>query len=86
MYRLGIGGLHSSEKCRVVRSSDTHVLIDADVASYYPSLILNSGKWPKAMGKQCLEEYAAIKDERKIISKKLQKNIRGPGKKNSQNG
>ena len=74
VYRMGIGGLHSSEKCRVVKSSDTHVLRDADVASYYPSLILNSGKWPKALGKSFLAEYAAIKEER-LISKKLQKSI-----------
>jgi hypothetical protein len=81
-YRLGIGGLHSSEKCRVVRSSDTHVLRDADVASYYPSLILNSGKWPKALGQSFLAEYAAIKEER-LISKKLQKSIEKSGNKNS---
>ena len=81
-YRLGIGGLHSSEKCRVVKSSDTHVLRDADVASYYPSLILNSGKWPKALGQAFLAEYAAIKEER-LISKKRQKSIEQNGNKNS---
>lgn len=74
VYRMGIGGLHSQEKNRAVHSSDTHVLRDADVASYYPSLILNSGKWPKALGKQFLQEFAAIKDER-LNFKKLQKNI-----------
>jgi hypothetical protein len=82
VYRMGIGGLHSSEKCRVVRTTDTHMLRDADVASYYPSLILNSGKLPKALGQSFLAEYAAIKDDR-LISKKLQKNIEKSGNKNS---
>lgn len=82
IYRMGIGGLHSSEKCRVVKSSDTHVLVSPDVVSYYPNLILNSGKCPKALGQSFLAEYAAIKDER-LISKKLQKNIEKSGKKNS---
>lgn len=69
-YRLGIGGLHSTEKS----VSHTGLLLDIDVASYYPSLILNSGKWPAAMGKKFLEEYAAIKAER-LAAKKLEKTL-----------
>jgi len=69
-YRMGIGGLHSSEKS----SSHSGLLLDIDVASYYPSLILNSGKWPAAMGPRFLEEYAAIKAER-LAAKKLEKTL-----------
>jgi hypothetical protein len=74
VYSLGIGGLHSQEKCRTVRTADTHVLKDVDVASYYPSLILNSGKWPAALGPAFLQEYAAIKDER-LAAKKREKQL-----------
>jgi hypothetical protein len=70
IYRMGIGGLHSSEKS----ISHSGLLLDIDVASYYPSLILNSGKWPAAMGKKFLEEYAAIKAER-LTAKKLEKTL-----------
>ena len=78
VYRLGIGGLHSSEKTVIHRTSDTHVLRDVDVASYYPSLILNSGKWPAALGPTFQQEYRAIKDER-LAAKDLQKKIEKAG-------
>lgn len=75
-YKLGIGGLHSQEKCTVHKADDYYALRDNDVASYYPSLILNSGAWPQALGQAFLQEYAAIKDERlacKALAKKLEK-------------
>lgn len=63
-YKLGIGGLHSQEKRAVhVASADVR-LMDIDVASYYPTLILNSGEVPKALGAHFAIEYAAIKRER----------------------
>lgn len=64
VYKIGIGGLHSQEKRSVHKAEDGYVLRDRDVASYYPSLILNSGRWPAALGPAFLSEYAAIKDER----------------------
>lgn len=65
-YKLGIGGLHSKEEVAVHKSDATHILRDNDVASYYPSLILNSGKWPPSMGQAFLQEYKAILDERLV--------------------
>ena len=38
-YRMGMGGLHSSESCVVQRADADHELSDHDVASYYPRLI-----------------------------------------------
>lgn len=78
IYKLGIGGLHSQEKCRSIYSNDTYVLRDADVASYYPSLILNSGECPKALGQTFLQEYAAIKIER-LAAKHLQAKLKKDG-------
>lgn len=75
-YKVGIGGLHSQEKRIGHKSDANYVLRDNDVASYYPSLILNSGEWPKALGQTFLTEYASIKDERlacKALAKKLKK-------------
>jgi hypothetical protein len=75
-YTMGIGGLHSTEKKVVHRADDYYCLRDNDVASYYPSLILNSGAWPEALGPMFLQEYAAIKSERldaKSLAKKLEK-------------
>jgi len=44
VYKVGIGGLHSQEKCVSHVSDDQCGLQDWDVASYYPSLILNTGE------------------------------------------
>ncbi len=63
-YKIGIGGLHSQEKKAIHISDDQYVLRDNDVASYYPSLILQSGAYPSAMGSAFLTEYAAIKNRR----------------------
>ena len=77
-YKLGIGGLHSREECIVYRSTETHVLRDNDVASYYPQLILNSGEWPPALGQAFLQEYEAIKLER-LAAKQLQAKLKKAG-------
>jgi hypothetical protein len=49
-YAMGIGGLHSTESNRSTYADDDHVLVDVDVASYYPAIIINSGLYPKALG------------------------------------
>lgn len=64
VYRMGIGGLHSSESTSVHHSDKVNVLRDNDVASYYPSLILNSGKYPHALGKTFAKEYSNLKQNR----------------------
>lgn len=63
-YRLGIGGLHSSETCQAIEADDEHVLIDRDVASYYPSIILRLGLAPAQMGTEFLRAYRSIVDRR----------------------
>lgn len=63
-YNIGIGGLHSNEKTIAHFSDDEAELIDNDVASYYPNLILNSKKYPPALGEQFGGEYKSIVDER----------------------
>ena len=63
-YQMGIGGLHGSELKTAQKTDDQYILKDLDVASYYPSLIINSGEWPKALGAVFLHEYVALKVER----------------------
>lgn len=59
-YQMGIGGLHSCEKSQVVTADDNQFLIDCDVASYYPSIILQQKLAPKSMGKDFLKLYQSI--------------------------
>ncbi|WP_191569120.1 DNA polymerase domain-containing protein [Paracoccus yeei] len=63
-YQMGIGGLHSTEANRAVFSDDDSVLVDADVASQYPSIILMLGLYPKALGEHFLTAYRSILNER----------------------
>jgi hypothetical protein len=64
VYRLGIGGLHSSETCQAVEADEDYVLVDRDVASYYPSIILRLGLAPRAMGPAFLQAYKGIVERR----------------------
>jgi hypothetical protein len=61
---MGVGGLHSVNKPEVVFESDEYALEDWDVASLYPSMIIEHGFYPPHLGKEFLETYSQIKDER----------------------
>lgn len=63
-YKMGIGGLHSMEKkCHHLETDDV-VISDHDVASYYPSIILNEGLFPEHLGDEFLVVYREIVEER----------------------
>jgi hypothetical protein len=63
-YQLGIGGLHSKEKCKGYAETESMIIRDRDVTSYYPRIILNQKLAPKAMGKDFLIVYKRIVNER----------------------
>lgn len=63
-YKMGIGGLHSMEQAQVVVADATYRLSDHDVASYYPSLILETGIYPAQIGPQFQQIYRGWYDRR----------------------
>jgi len=63
-YQMGIGGLHSCEKKRHVISQSDMILRDADVASYYPSIILQQGLIPENIGSGFTTIYQSIVNRR----------------------
>lgn len=63
-YRMGIGGLHSSEQSIAYHSDDEYLLVDRDVASYYPSIILNCKLYPKHLGTKFLKVYRDLVERR----------------------
>ena len=63
-FKVGIGGLHSQEKCLVALSDKDYIIKNCDVASYYPSMIVEFGFYPKNIGKVFLEIYSNIKKGR----------------------
>jgi len=63
-YRMGIGGLHSCEKRSAHIASPEVKLIDRDVTSYYPSIILQCELAPKHIGPAFLKVYRGIFETR----------------------
>jgi len=63
-YTIGIGGLHSNEKCQTLEADDKYMLVDRDVASYYPAIILNQKLFPKHLTRAFLDIYKGIVDKR----------------------
>lgn len=63
-YRIGMGGLHSTEKNMFVETDETFKLIDRDVTSYYPAIILNQRLYPDQLGESFLKVYKSIVDSR----------------------
>lgn len=64
VYRMGIGGLHSSESCVAHVADDDNEILDRDVASYYPRIILNLRLYPLHLGEIFLEVYNSIVERR----------------------
>lgn len=64
-YQMGIGGLHSTESCVTHLADESTLLIDRDVASYYPSIILGCNLYPKHMGAAFTRVY------RKLVQRRL---------------
>ena len=85
VYAMGIGGLHSTESNRSVQSDEDAVLIDADVGSYYPAIILNSGLYPTSLGPQFLDVYGEIRVER-MRAKRSGDKVKNKGFKIALNG
>ena len=64
VYQMGMGGLHSTEKSTFHLADRKTLICDWDVASYYPSIILNCELYPSQLGRSFLEVYKSIVDER----------------------
>lgn len=63
-YKLGIGGLHSTEKTQAYHSDENYIIKDVDVESYYPRIILNLGLFPEQLGRSFLSVYNDIVETR----------------------
>lgn len=64
VYKLGMGGLHSQEKKAVHKTTDTIILSDNDVESFYPRIILNQRLYPLHLGEAFLQVYESIVNRR----------------------
>jgi len=84
-YAVGLGGLHAKNKKESYYSTPGRQLIDIDVASYYPSIILNCQYQPSHMGSHFTDIYKEIVDQR-LIAKRNGDKVTSAGLKITING
>jgi len=79
VYSFMKGGIHTENKPEVFEANDEYEIIDWDVSSYYPAIIINNGRYPQHLGKEFLRGYKQMFDKRlelKPLAKK-DKKIKG---------
>lgn len=69
-YKFGTGGIHGSIESEIVRSNDDFVIIDVDVASYYPNLAIANNIYPEHLGAGFCNHYLDLYKERQAHPKK----------------
>jgi hypothetical protein len=68
-FDFGSGGLHGSIEGQTVSSSDTHVIVDIDVSSYYPNLAIANNLYPLHLGELFPVIYKDVYGQRKAYKK-----------------
>ena len=63
-WKIGVGGLHTVNKPEAFIPEEGWTISDIDVASLYPSMIIEHQFYPPHLGKEFLEVYSNIKEER----------------------
>ncbi len=71
---FGGGGIHASLSTTVIDSTDTHQIIDSDVASFYPNLAIKNNFFPEHLTQKFCEIYLGVYLERKSYPKKTAEN------------
>ena len=68
-FVFGLGGLHGSIDPIVIHSDNKGDLIDIDVKSYYPSIIITQGFYPEHLGAKFCPLYKEVRDARERYEK-----------------
>jgi hypothetical protein len=79
VYSFMKGGLHTENKPEIFETDDEYEIIDWDVSSYYPAIIINNKRYPRHLGKEFLLGYKRMFERRlelKPLAKK-DKRIKG---------
>jgi len=70
---VGVGGIHSKNEPEIIIPKENELLLDSDVNSLYPSLIISYKLVPPHLGREFLEIYAQVREERLYAKKHKQK-------------
>jgi DNA polymerase elongation subunit (family B) len=72
-HTYGLGGLHSENEPEIFIADSKSKLIDSDVTSLYPSIILTNRLYPAHLGEVFLQVYQTIYDQRVTAKKEGRK-------------
>jgi hypothetical protein len=78
-YTFAKGGLHTENKPKIFEADDDTYIVDWDVSSYYPAIIINNNRYPAHLGPEFLRGYKQMFEKRlelKPLAKK-DKKIKG---------
>lgn len=64
VYSVGVGGIHSINTPKIFRPNADEIIGHSDVASMYPSFLIEYGFYPSHLGETFRESFAALKAER----------------------
>ncbi len=63
-YTFAKGGLHTENGPKIFEADEEYSIIDWDVSSYYPAIIINNGRYPHHLGKEFLAGYKKMFEKR----------------------
>lgn len=63
-YSFMRGGLHTENKPEIFEAIENKLIIDLDVSSYYPAIIINNKRYPAHLGKEFLRGYEHMFNKR----------------------
>jgi len=66
---FGLGGIHASVQNTVVKATDDTLIIDLDVASYYPNLAITNKFYPQHLTEKFCDVYSDLFERRKQCPK-----------------
>lgn len=69
-FDFGTGGIHGSVHREHITKGEDEVILDIDVASYYPNLAIANKFYPAHLGELFCEIYSGLYEQRKQYSKK----------------
>ena len=78
-YSFMKGGLHTENKPQVFEADEEHEIIDWDVSSYYPAIIINNGRYPYHLGREFLTGYRKMFEKRLELKPQAKKDKRIAG-------
>ena len=68
-YDFGLGGIHGSVEHRFTYSDENYVIVDVDVASYYPNLAIANRLFPHHLSEKFCDIYEDVYNMRKATDK-----------------